>query len=74
MLASIIFALFVLALIFLCGQFTAKHAARRGRSSSAWFLWGALFFPIFPIPSIVLALLPPLDKPTTPPPQNAARC
>jgi len=49
----------VLALMFLCGRYTAKFAARRGRSEAAWFLLGSLFFPI---PSIVLMLLPPRNK------------
>jgi hypothetical protein len=61
MLASIIFVMLVLAGMFLCGRLTAKYAAQKGRSRSAWFVWGAL---LFPIPSIVLALLPPLDKQT----------
>ena len=56
MLASIIFVILVLAIMFLCGRLTANFAARRGRSRAAWFLWGAVFFPL---PSIVLALLPP---------------
>jgi len=59
MLASIIFVLLVLAMMFLCGRFTANYAAQKGRSRSAWFVWGAL---LFPLPSIVLALLPPLGK------------
>jgi hypothetical protein len=56
MLASIVVFALVLAMMFLCGRFTAKHAAQRGRSRSAWFVLGSLFFPL---PSIVLALLPP---------------
>jgi hypothetical protein len=56
MLAAIIFVTLVLASMFLCGRLTAQFAARRGRSRGAWFVWGALFFPL---PSIVLALLPP---------------
>jgi hypothetical protein len=51
----------VLAVAFLSGRFTAKHAAERGRSKHAWFLWGALFFlffPFFPVPWMVLGLLP----------------
>jgi hypothetical protein len=58
MLASIFFVIVVLAIMFWCGQVTAKFAAQRGRSKGAWFLVGSLFFPLFPIPSIVLALLP----------------
>jgi hypothetical protein len=57
--ASIIFVALVLAVMFLCGRCTAKFAAQRGRSKSAWFVLGFLFFPI---PSIVLALLPPQSK------------
>ena len=30
----------------------------RGRSERAWFLLGALFFPLFPIPWMTLGLLP----------------
>lgn len=59
MLASIIFVILVLAVMFLCGRCTAKFAAQRGRSSGAWFLLGSLFFPV---PSIVLAFLPPRSK------------
>jgi hypothetical protein len=55
MLASVIFVTLVLAVMFWCGRSTAKFAAQRGRSRGAWFLLGSLFFPI---PSIVLALLP----------------
>jgi hypothetical protein len=56
MLAAIIFVILVLAIMFWCGRLTANFAAQRGRSRAAWFLWGAVFFPI---PSIVLLLLPP---------------
>jgi MFS family permease len=55
MLASIIFVILVLAMMVLCGRITAKFAERKGRSKSAWFVLGSVFFPI---PSIVLALLP----------------
>jgi len=55
MLASIIFVILVLAMMALCGRITAKSAERKGRSKSAWFVLGSLFFPV---PSIVLALLP----------------
>jgi hypothetical protein len=48
----------VLAVAFLTGRFTAKYAAKRGRSERAWFLLGALLFPLFPIPWMTLALLP----------------
>jgi MFS family permease len=56
MLAAIVFIALTLSMMFLCGRLTAKHAAQRGRSRSAWFVLGSLFFPL---PSIVLALLPP---------------
>jgi hypothetical protein len=56
MLASIIFNVVIIAVMVWCGRFTAKYAVQRGRSRRSWFLLGALFFPI---PSIVLALLPP---------------
>ena len=55
MLASIIFVSVVLAVMLWCGRSTANLAAQRGRSRGAWFVLGSLFFPI---PSIVLALLP----------------
>jgi len=48
----------VLAVACLCGRFTANYAAAKGRSKRAWFLWGALFFPFFPIQWMVLGLLP----------------
>jgi len=59
MFAGIIAAILVLALMFLCGRYIAKFAARRGRSKAAWFLLGSLFFPVS---SIVLALLPPRNN------------
>jgi hypothetical protein len=48
----------VVAMAVLSGRFTAKYAAARGRSERAWFLLGALLFPIFPIPWMTLGLLP----------------
>jgi hypothetical protein len=64
--ALIIAAGLYLTLIYVCGRFTAKYAARRGRSETAWFVLGGLFYPF---PYIVLALLPPLrsDLPGAPP-------
>ena len=62
MLASTVFLTLVLALMFWCGRLTAKYAAQKGRSKSAWFVWGALLFPLFPLASIVLALLPARSK------------
>jgi hypothetical protein len=59
MLSLIIFiAIFVLAAACLCGRYTARYAVAKGRSRRAWFLWGALLFPLFPTPWMVLALLP----------------
>lgn len=65
MLASIVFAALSLAVMFVCGRLTAKHAAKRGRSRGTWFVLGSLFFPL---PSIALALLPPRqpEKAATP--------
>jgi hypothetical protein len=40
------------------GRFAAKYAAQRGRSERTWFLLGALLFPLFPVPWMVLGLLP----------------
>jgi hypothetical protein len=48
----------VVAVAFLTGRFTAKYAAQRGRSKRLWFLFGALLFPLFPIPWMALGLLP----------------
>ena len=71
MLASIIFVILVLAIMFLCGGLTPNFAAQRGRSRAAWFLWGAVFFPI---PSIVLAPLPPRGSDSRSTSIPAARC
>jgi hypothetical protein len=60
MLAAIIFDVVIVAVMVWCGRFTARYAEQRGRSRRPWFLLGALFFPI---PSIVLALLPPRGGP-----------
>ena len=48
----------VLAVALLCGRFTANYAAERGRSKRAWFLLGSLLFLFFPIPWMVLGVLP----------------
>ena len=48
----------VLAVAFLSGRFTAKYAAEKGRSKRAWFIWGALFVPFFPIPWMVWGSCP----------------
>ncbi len=53
----VLIAIVVLAAI-PSGRFTAKYAAQRGRSERTWFLLGALLFPLFPVPWMVLALLP----------------
>jgi hypothetical protein len=58
MLAAIIFVAFLLVLMFWSGRFTAKQAAKRGRSWGVWFVLGSVSFPLFPIASIMLALLP----------------
>ena len=55
MLASIIFNIVLIAVMVWCGRITARYAVKTGRSRSPWFLLGALFFPI---PSLVLAVLP----------------
>ncbi|MBR0696331.1 hypothetical protein [Bradyrhizobium lablabi] len=57
----IIAAILYLILLGLCGRHTAKYAAQKGRSQTAWFIWGSL---LFPLPHIVLALLPPRRKAT----------
>jgi hypothetical protein len=54
----IFITIFVLAVAFLSGRVTAEYAADKGRSQRTWFFWGALFFPLFPIPWMVLGLLP----------------
>jgi hypothetical protein len=51
-------AICVLAVAFLSGRFTAAYAAEKGRSKRAWFFWGALLFPFFPVPWMVVGLLP----------------
>ena len=48
----------LLAVAFLSGRITARYAAEVGRSQRAWFFCGALLFPLFPIPWMVLGLLP----------------
>jgi hypothetical protein len=58
MIASISFVVVVLALMAWCGQVTAGYAVTRGRSKRAWFVWGALLFPLFPLQWMVLGLLP----------------
>jgi hypothetical protein len=55
----IIAAILYLSLMWLCGHYTAKYAAERGRSQAAWFMLGCLFYPL---PYLFLALLPPRRK------------
>jgi hypothetical protein len=55
MLALILAAILYLSLMVVCGRYTAKYAALRQRSKAAWFVWGALFYPL---PYLVLPLLP----------------
>jgi hypothetical protein len=64
MLASILFSLVVIGLMFWCGLVTANFAAERGRSKRLWFVWGALFFPLFPAQWFVLGLLPKKVSPS----------
>ncbi len=64
MLASIMFGLVVIGLMFYCGRVTANFAAERGRSKRIWFLLGALLFPLFPAQWFVLGLLPRKQGPT----------
>ena len=48
----------VVATMIWTGRFTARIAARRGHSEWFWFAVGALLFPLFPIPQVVVELLP----------------
>ena len=59
MFAVIIAAILCLTLMYACGRFTAKYAARRGRSEGVWLALGCVFYPV---PYIALALLPPRSK------------
>jgi hypothetical protein len=54
----IVLAIVIIGLMVECGRVTANYAAYRGRSWRIWFVLGALFSPLFPLLSIVLALLP----------------
>jgi hypothetical protein len=62
MLPLIIAAVLYLSLGYVCGRYTAKYAAQRGRSETVWFVLGGI---LYPFPYIVLALLPPLPKERT---------
>ena len=55
MLPLIATAVLYLSLLYVCGYYTANYAVQRGRSRIAWFIWGALFYPL---PYLALALLP----------------
>jgi hypothetical protein len=48
----------VLAIAYLSGRFTANYATERGRSRRIWFALGAVLFPLFPVPWMVLGVLP----------------
>jgi uncharacterized membrane protein YhdT len=56
MLPSVIAVALYCTLLYVCGRYTARYAASRGRSTTVWFVLGCLFYPL---PSLVLALLPP---------------
>jgi hypothetical protein len=58
MLPWILFTAFAILAAIPSGRFTANYAAQRGRSQRTWFLLGALLFPLFPVPWMVLGLLP----------------
>jgi hypothetical protein len=47
----------LLALALVCGHYTARHAAKRGRSKPVWFVCGAVLFPLFPLPWFVLDVM-----------------
>ena len=61
-LGCIVFAIVISGLMLECGRVTANYAAHRGRSWRTWFVMGALFSPLFPVLSIVLALLPSYSR------------
>ncbi len=47
----------LLAAMALSGHFAACYATERGRSKPAWFVFGALLFPLFPLPQMIVLLL-----------------
>jgi hypothetical protein len=55
MFPSIVAVALYCSLLYVCGRYTAKYAASRGRSKAVWFVLGCLFYPL---PSVVLAVLP----------------
>jgi hypothetical protein len=59
MFAVIIAAILYLSLMWVCGRYTARYAAQKGRSETVWFIVGSL---LYPLPYIVLALLPRRHK------------
>ena len=61
MLPLILAAVLYLSLIYVCGRYTAQFAVERGRSWAAWFVIGGL---LYPLPYLVLLLLPPHRKET----------
>jgi hypothetical protein len=63
MLAVTIAAVLYSTLLYVCGRTTATYAAQRGRSKTAWFILGGLFYPV---PYLALALLPSHSKPKAP--------
>jgi hypothetical protein len=50
----IIAAMLHATLLYVCGRYTARYAAQRGRSARTWFVLGSLFYPL---PYLILALL-----------------
>jgi hypothetical protein len=59
MFALIIAVILYSTLLYVCGRYTARYAAQRGRSKTPWFVLGSLFYPL---PYIALALLPAPGK------------
>ena len=59
MFALMIAAMLYATLLYVCGRSTARYAAQRGRSTTAWFILGSLFYPV---PYLALALLPSRGK------------
>ena len=55
-------SLFLIPVAYLAGRYTARHAAAKGRSEWAWFLWGAVLCPLFPFPAIIADLMPPRGR------------
>jgi threonine/homoserine/homoserine lactone efflux protein len=59
MVPLVIAVILFLSLMYVCGRRTAKYAAQRGRSEAFWFVLGSV---LYPLPYIVLAVLPPSHK------------